>query len=686
MHHTLFKCSPIIFQGNGVVVRNLLALNKGSLASCWALEREHWRHYAKGYPKNKLSRYMKNNKPKELDFTIPNYISVSKLANLLNCRIETLMKDLRKLGFSNTTHNYILSKEYVELILQEYNYNLPASSLTLTSANAYDELKSPIDPKLLKKRPPIVTIMGHVDHGKTTIIDYLRKSSVVAQEHGGITQHIGAFKITTPITKKNITFLDTPGHAAFLKMRERGANITDIIVLVISIEDSIMPQTLEAIKHIKKSGNELVVAITKIDMISRKQDREKALDKVMNDLINNDISIEKIGGDVQVVPISAKTGENMDLLEESIVLLSDMMDLRSENSPRTTVEGWVIESKVKKTVGNVATVLIKKGTLRNGTILLSGDTYCKVRSMTDEFGKQASKAEPSQVVEILGWKSLVNAGDEVLQAKTEAIAKKLIAKRAALLEVEKEATFVDKLNEKTAFELKKGKDAEQVKEDDDNDEENIVEKGPKQINFIVKSDVSGSAEAIQESIASLGNDEVKCTVISSTVGLPTEGDYKMAQITNSQIFCFNLGNLPNDIINNKYHIPIKQFNVIYKLIEEVIKTLTDNLKPIFEKKFIGTVDIREIFEFTVKKKIIKIAGCKVRSGVINKNSLVQIVRGPGKEVIYDGKIASLKHGKDDITEATKGHECGITFDNRFEDYKADDSILIYENIKIQRYL
>lgn len=643
-----------------------------------------FRHYSNRYPRNKLTRSSKNKQPKPLNFVIPNYISVSKLANLLNCRIETLIKDLTKLGFANISHNYILSREYVELILQEYNYVLPASQAAITSKNIYDGLKAPANPKFLQRRPPVVTIMGHVDHGKTTIIDYLRKSSVVSGEHGGITQHIGAFQIVTPVSKKSITFLDTPGHAAFLKMRERGANITDIIVLVVSIEDSVMPQTLEAIKHIKNSGNELIVAITKIDTIKRPKDREKAIERVTNDLISQDIPVEKIGGDVQVIPISAKTGENMDLFEESIILLSDIMDVRAENSLKTLVEGWVLESQVRKTVGNVATVLVKRGTLQKGKILLCGNTYCRVKLMVDDLGKDVIKAEPAQVVEVRGWKDLVRAGDEVIQTVSESVAKKYINRRIALQAVEKDAVTVENLNEQRREEAELQKHKNEIEDEDI--KKSFVPQGPKDVNFIVKSDVSGSAEAIEESIEPLGNAEVRCKVISSSVGLPNESDFKMAQITDSKILCFNLGNLPSEVINNPYHIEVKQYNVIYKLIEDVTDILTDNLKPIFEKKFTATIDIREVFEFTMKKKLIKIAGCKVRNGVLNKNSLIQIIRGPEKKIIFEGKVATLKHEKEDIMEVSKGHECGVTFEKQFEDYKKDDVILVYENVKVPRFL
>nr|GCF01201.1 translation initiation factor IF-2 [Zygosaccharomyces mellis] len=638
------------------------------------------RYYAKSTKKVSIPA---TNNLKKLNFVIPNYISVNKLSNLLNCRSEQLVEDLTGLGFANVTQNYILSREYVELILQEYNYELPASRRLLNAQTVYDELKSPINPRLLNKRPPVVTIMGHVDHGKTTIIDHLRKSSVVSQEHGGITQHIGAFQIVTPLSKRKITFLDTPGHAAFLKMRERGANITDIIVLVVSIEDSIMPQTIEAIKHAKNSGNETIIAITKIDKIKQPKERERALERITADLLVHDIQLEQVGGDVQVVPLSARSGENMDLLEESIILLSDVMDIRAEDSIKIAAEGWVLESQVKKSVGNVATVLLKKGCLQKGNILVCGNTYCKVRNLLDGAGRPVTKAMPSDAVEVLGWREVPEAGDQVVQAKNEAQAKKYNAKRVALLQVEEQAVNVERLN------LERGikKEEEEAQDKDVNSEANSDSKlgiGPKKVNFIVKADVSGSAEAIKESIAALGNGEVVCNVISSSVGFPAESDLKMAQITDSKVLCFNLGSMPSEVINNRKGVDVRQYNVIYKLIEDVIQILTDNLEPVYETKHVAQIDVREIFEFTLKKKVIKIAGCRVESGKISRNSAVQILRGD--QVVFDGKLATLKQGKNDSLEVSKGSECGITFENGFEGYEAGDKIMVYERQRVPRYL
>ncbi|SCU91127.1 LAME_0E11364g1_1 [Lachancea meyersii CBS 8951] len=637
--------------------------------------------------KNSIKKKRPNEEPKDLKSEIPNYISVSDLANMINLKIEKLTRDLTKMGFANVTHNYILSKEYVELILMNYNYQLGDHALAVTPENVYDELRSPVNPKNLARRPPIVTIMGHVDHGKTTILDYLRKTSIVSQEHGGITQHIGAFQVETPVSKRKITFLDTPGHAAFLKMRERGANVTDIVVLVVSMDDSLMPQTLEALKHARKAGSQMIVAITKIDRISNVKEREKAIEKVSIDLMNNEVPIERMGGDVQVVTISARTGENMNLLEESIVALSDIMDLKAERGSNAVAEGFVIESEVKKSVGNVSTVLITKGLLRKGSILICGNTYCKVRSMSSEQRVSLAEAGPSTPVEITGWKNLPAAGDEVIQVKSEAIAKKYVAKKMAVIQTAKESKNVERINEQRASEaLLKAKKDNLKGEEVEELEEKQLNSGPEKINFIVKADVSGSVEAIVESISSLGNEEVQCNIISASAGMPNESDMKLARITGSKILCFNLGSLPNDVINNKERIEVEQFNVIYKLIEGVTETLTNKLKPIYETKQIAQVEIRDIFNFSVKKKLIKIAGCRVLNGLLTRGSMVKIMRGPEEQTVYDGRIASLKQGKEDVPSVKKNSECGITFENNFEGYEAGDKLVTYEKVKVPRYL
>ncbi|KAL6940127.1 hypothetical protein ACO0QE_004016 [Hanseniaspora vineae] len=663
-------------------------------------------------------------KLKPLTFAIPNHISLNNLSNLININYEVLEARLVKLGFKNLTSKYILTKEYIELILQEFNYDLSsldgqgASSEEITSANCYNELKQPIQPKYLVKRPPIVTIMGHVDHGKTTILDHLRKSNIVNAEHGGITQHIGAFQVITPVSKSQITFLDTPGHSAFLKMRERGAAITDIIILVVSLEDSVKPQTLEAMKHIKKYFNlddmldsskhtttassqedsivPLIVAVTKIDKFkNNKREYEQKLNKLESDLMTQGIPIEKIGGDVAVVPISAKTGENMDALEEQIVFLSELLDLKAEQNhgQQGCMEGYIIESSKDLHVGPKATVLVKRGEIKMGNIILCGKTYCKVKTMKNDLGENISTnktVKPGQVVQLTGWKDLPLAGDEVLQVKNENIAKKAIAKKLHLLDLEYKNSQIDKINEQQYEHVllrEEQKDGKFEEEDLETEQVDTANKGPQKVNFIIKADVSGSVEAIKECIEPIGNSEVQVGVVSSSVGVPTESDLKLAKISNAQILCFNLPNIPNEIINNTDKIVIEKFNVIYKLIEFVVETCSSKLAPIIQENKLATIEIKNVMSYTMKKKTIKIAGCKILQGSLKKNSLVKVMRGEGENqtCVYKGKLESLKQGKLDAAEIHKGQECGLTFE-KFDKFETGDAIVVYEINEIKRHL
>ena len=699
-----------------------------SIQNCISLNQPELFQQRKSFHTFKKKKKKTNNheKLKPLTFAIPNHISLNNLSNLININYEMLEAKLVKLGFKNLTSKYILTKEYIELILQEFNYDLSAldgkgTTEEVTSDNCYNELKQPIEPKYLVKRPPIVTIMGHVDHGKTTILDHLRKSNIVNAEHGGITQHIGAFQVITPVSKSQITFLDTPGHSAFLKMRERGAAITDIIILVISLEDSVKPQTLEAMKHIKKYFNlndmlgsttdtitdpskddnivPLIVAVTKIDKFkNNKREYEQKLNKLESDLMNQGIPIEKIGGDVAVVPISAKTGENMDALEEQVVFLSELLDLKAEQNhgQQGCMEGYIIESSKDLHVGPKATVLVKRGEIKMGNIILCGKTYCKVKTMKNDLGENIATiktVKPGQVVQLTGWKDLPQAGDEVLQVKNENIAKKAIAKKLHLLDLEYKNSQIDKINEQQyehvllREEQKDGKSEEEDSETDQINGSETASNGPQKVNFIIKADVSGSVEAIKECIEPIGNDEVQVGVVSSSVGVPTESDLKLAKISNAQILCFNLPNIPNDIINNTDKIAIEKFNVIYKLIESVVETCSSKLAPIIQENKLATIEIKNVMSYTTKKKTIKIAGCKILQGSLKKNSLVKVMRGEGESqtCVYKGKLESLKQGKLDATEIHKGQECGLTFE-KFDRFETGDAIVVYEVNEIKRHL
>jgi translation initiation factor IF-2 len=592
--------------------------------------------------------------------------------------MKSMLRKLEDLGFEDMRHNYILDRENAAMIADEYGFQIEDSS-----EESADVFAAPEKPELLQERPPVVTIMGHVDHGKTTILDYLRKSSIVSQEFGGITQHIGAFSVTTPQSKKKITFLDTPGHAAFLKMRERGAIITDIVILVVAAEDSVMPQTIEAIKHAKKSGVPMIVAINKCDKPG------VDIDKVLSDLSANGVDIEDYGGDTQTVRVSGKTGMNMDKLEEAVITLSEMSEFKAEPKG-VPAEGWIIESQVEKGMGHVATVLVRRGTLKPGDVVVAGQTYCRIKGMRDEHGKAVKAAGPSTPVRVWSWKDLPDSGDQLLQAKTEQIAKKAIDYRTAKLQEIQATRDMEIINEQRAEQLKeaerKEKIAEMKKEGLDTSALEEAEQESKSItcNYIVKSDVFGSAEAIKESIDGMGNDEVKAVVISTEAGAPTDSDLDMAKTFDATIFCFNL-KVPKPIAAraDREKIKIVEHNVIYRLIEEVTEELSSKLTPIVEHKTVGEVEIRNLFNVTINKQKVKVAGCKVSLGAIKMSSSIKVMRGD--EEIFRGKLSSLKDVKENITEATKGKECGISFD-KWTDFEIGDKIVAYEEILHKRYL
>lgn len=631
----------------------------------------------------KAQKLPKKVRKEKVKISVPSFITVSNLATIMNIPLNDLLKKVEDLGFENMSHNYILDKENASLIADEYNIDI----LVDDEAGA-DLFPSPEceDPSKLVSRPPIVTIMGHVDHGKTTILDYLRKSSIVSSEHGGITQHIGAFSVTTPISKSKITFLDTPGHSAFLKMRERGAVITDIVILVVAADDSIMPQTIEAIKHAKKFNVPMVVAINKCDKPGIN------IDKVLADLSSQGIDIEDYGGEVQTVKVSGKTGLNMEKLEEAVIALSEMHDFKAEpdNIPS---EGWIIESQLSKGLGSTTSILVKRGTLKVGNVIVAGTTYCKVRGMKDENGKVLKSAGPSTPVQVWGWKQPPVAGDRVLQAKDEKFAKMVCENRINREKLMKTTEDIEIINKQRQEEIKELKRQEMINElkmagfTEDKLEEEFEEKEPSKVivKYMVKADVFGSAEAIKESIDGLGNEEVQASVLSYEAGAATESDIETALAVGAKILCFN-SKVPKQIQMKaeKKKVEIKEYNIIYRLIEDVTENLTSLLKPRIEIKSLGEVKIQGIFNITSKNKSkTKVAGCKVTSGSIKRSSRVKVLRN-GK-VVYEGELSSLKHVKDDISEAKKGTECGVSFGS-WEKFEVDDIIQPYEEVLHERYL
>lgn len=618
--------------------------------------------------------------------SLPTFITLSNLSDILKTRLVDLQKLMKAQGFEQTGHDFIIDKETAQLIADELGYEV-ADEDSATTKDIF-AVPLPQDKSSLPLRAPIVTIMGHVDHGKTTILDYLRKSSVAASEFGGITQHIGAFRVPLPSNKKqSICFLDTPGHAAFLNMRQRGANLTDIVVLVVAADDSVMPQTKEAIKHAKAAQVPMIVAVNKCDR------PDADADKVIADLAACDVDVEDYGGDTQVVRVSGKTGLGIDKLEEAIVTLAEMLDLRAPSTGQS--EGWVLESQVKKGVGSVASVLVRRGTLKPGSFLVAGNVWCKVRSLKNDQGKVVREAGPGTPVEVLGWKDLPNAGDEALQADSESHAKQVVANRMAREEQIRAARDINVINEKRV-QMRLEQEQEALRQErirmglpvgDASAEGNSSSStaSPESLLFIVKADVSGSAEAVRDSIQSLGNDKISASVLYMGVGDVTETDVSRAQSAGATILTFNV-KIPKDVdsVAARSKVKVVGHSIIYRLLEDVTNMLSAQLAPDIKHKVLGEASIREVFSIANKRtKATRVAGVRVLNGVLSRKARVKVLRDGS--VVFDGGFSSMKHNKDDVSEAKKDSECGLSFEG-WDKFESGDKIQTYEEIVIPRHL
>ena len=554
--------------------------------------------------------------------SLPIFISASNLASLLKVKIEDLMAKAKSLGFDKMPNDHILDAEASGLIAEEFNFEP-----TFDKVNHNDlQARSPPEEKShLPPRPPVITIMGHVDHGKTTMLDWLRKSSVAASEHGGITQHIGAFSVEMP-SGKRITFLDTPGHAAFLSMRQRGANVTDIIILVVAADDSVKPQTIEAIKHAKAANVPIIVAITKVD----KEDAN--VERVRQDLAQHEIYVEDFGGDTQVVAVSGKTGQGMTELEDAAIALADIIDMRAETDGQA--EGWVLEATTKK-AGRVATVLVRRGTIAPGSYLVAGSTWAKVRVLRNEAGVQVRSAGPGTPVEIDGWRELPDAGDEVLEAPDEHTAKSVTDGRIERAETERLAVDVAAINESRRLAQARLDREEQIAKGQAVDEE---EERPsvKELCLIVKADVYGSVEAVVDSVSALGNEEVRPNILRSAAGAVNQSDIDHASAANAQIISFNIP-VESSIARAAADagVFIIEQNIIYKLADDIKDKLSDMLEPLTTSRVVGEAEISQIFDITVARRAtLPIAGCKVRNGSVAKHAKARVSRND--ETVFDG--------------------------------------------------
>ncbi|KAK6516598.1 hypothetical protein TWF506_006499 [Arthrobotrys conoides] len=613
---------------------------------------------------------------------IPEFVSVNTLARLCKVKLDPFTRKMEELGFTETNPDHVLNAEMAGLISMEYGFE---PIVDKSHERDLVALPVPADKSVLPPRPPVVTIMGHVDHGKTTILDWLRKSSIVDQEHGGITQHIGAFSVNMP-SGRVITFLDTPGHEAFLKMRERGANMTDIVILVVAADDSIMPQTIEAIKHAKSAGVPIIVAINKCD----KEDADP--ERVKRDLAQYDIQIEEVGGDTQVVCVSGKTGLGMEDLEESVLLQADDIDMRADKTGR--MEGWVVETSTKAK-GRVATVLVRRGTLKKGDVIVAGTTWARVRNMITDTGAELEEAPPGTPVEVDGWRDQPDAGDEILQAVTEEKAKSVVDYRLFKEERVQLAKDIEAINETRRLHHEKkerearvkalqeqGMDAEEatalVPEIKEDDKFKVLE-----VPFIIKADVAGSVEAVEAQVLSVANEEARTMVIRTGVGPLTESDISMAESTGAYCLTFNVANDPDIMALARFsNVKTIHHTVIYAILDDIKSLMSEKLKPTIVKTVVGEAEILQIFQYNIKKKTMRpFAGCRIYRGTITKGYKAKIMRGG--ETVYDGTLETLKNVKKEVKEMTQGSECGMGFLD-FDDFQEGDIVHCYTEVKKKR--
>ena len=580
------------------------------------------------------------------DVLIPEIITVQDLANRMAEKTADVVKSLMKMGvMANAAQS--LDADTAELVVAELGHK----SVRVTDDDLLKDIEDFKDPdSTLLPRAPVVTIMGHVDHGKTSILDAFRSSNVVAGESGGITQHIGAYQIGDK--NKKITFIDTPGHAAFSNMRARGAKTTDIIILVVAADDSLKPQTIESIAHAKAAKVPIIVAINKIDLPNIDTD------KVRQDLLTQEIIVEKLSGDVLDVEVSATKKINLDKLKESILLQADILNLKA--NPNRAARGSIIESKLEKGRGSVATVLVQKGTLKVSDIFVSGSEWGKVKALINDNGQNVKEALPSTPVEVLGFDSNPLAGDDFIVVESESVARKIAEYRFNKLQIQKNK--VVKSNVEEMFEqINQGKASS--------------------LPIIIKADVQGSAEAIESSVIKLSTNEVEVGVVHKGVGAITESDVALANSSKGFIIGFNVRALPHARDAAKRNgIDIKYYSIIYELIDDVKNLLSGLLKPDISEKITGNVEIREVFNIS---KIGNIAGCMVKDGQISRNSQIRLLRD--NVVIHTGVLASLKRFKEEVKEVKSGFECGVMIDN-YSDIKVGDVIETFEEIKIKREL
>ncbi len=578
---------------------------------------------------------------------VPETISVADLAHKMAVKAAEVIKALMKMGMM-VTINQVLDQETALIVVEEMGHKAQASAAN--DPESFLEEAETIAP-ILETRPPVVTVMGHVDHGKTSLLDYIRRSRVASGEAGGITQHIGAYHVETP--RGMVTFLDTPGHEAFTAMRARGAKATDIVILVVSADDGVMPQTIEAIHHAKAGNVPIVVAINKVDKPEAQPERVKM------ELVNHEVVPEEFGGDTMFREVSAKTGKGIDELLEAVLLQAEVLELKAPKN--TPAKGLVIEGRLDKGRGSVSTILVQSGILRRGDMILAGTTFGRVRAMLDESGNDVKEAGPSIPVEILGLADVPSAGEEVIVLNDERKAREIANFRAG--------KFRDvKLAKQQAAKLE--------------NMFNQMEEGVVQtLGLIIKSDVQGSYEALATSLQKLSTAEVKVNIIHTGVGAISESDVNLASASNAVLIGFNVrADAGSRKLIDNLGVDVRYYNIIYEAVDEIKAALGGMLAPEQKESMIGTVEIREVFRIS---KVGSIAGCYVQDGIVKRNSKVRVLRN--NVIIHTGELDSLKRFKDDVKEVKNNFECGLSLKN-YNDIEVGDILEIYEVVEVARTL
>ncbi|MDA7469910.1 translation initiation factor IF-2, partial [Planktomarina temperata] len=582
------------------------------------------------------------------DVQVPDAIMVQELANRMAERVSDVVKSLMQMGMM-VTQNQTIDQDTAELIVEEFGHKI----VRVSDADVEDVIDQVVDsPEDLKPRAPIITVMGHVDHGKTSLLDAIRNARVVSGEAGGITQHIGAYQVEQ--NGDLLTFLDTPGHAAFTSMRSRGAQVTDIVILVVAADDAVMPQTIEAIAHAKAANVPMIVAINKIDRPAADPQ------KVRTDLLQHEVIVEQMSGEVQDVEVSATTGQGLDQLLEAIALQSEILELKA--NPNRAASGAVIEAQLDVGRGPVATVLVQNGTLKLGDIFVVGEQWGKVRALINDSGERIKTAGPSTPVEVLGLNGTPEAGDVLNVVETEAQAREIAEYRAQAAKDKRAALGAATTLEQLMANAKANEDISELP-------------------ILLKADVQGSAEAIVQAMAKIGNDEVRVRVLHSGVGAITETDIGLAEASGAPVFGFNVrANTSARNTANQKGVEIRYYSVIYDLVDDVKAAASGLLSAEIRETFIGYANIKEVFKVS---GVGKVAGCLVTEGVARRSAGVRLLRD--NVVIHEGTLKTLKRFKDEVPEVQSGQECGMAFEN-YDDIRPNDVIEIFEREEVERKL